>query len=48
MPERESGEVEQCVALGRLGPVDDARDLVTVDEDMVDNSIASTSTSVRV
>src|SRR5215469_841200 len=31
--ERKDGDVEECVALGRLGPVDDAGDLVTVDED---------------
>ena len=34
--EREGGEVEESVALGRLGPVDDAGDLVTSDEDVVD------------
>ena len=34
--ERESGEVDERVALGRLGPVDDPGDLVTGDEDMVD------------
>ena len=38
--EREGGEVEQRVALGRLGPVDDAGDLVTVDEDVVDLQVA--------
>jgi hypothetical protein len=34
--EREDGDVEERVALGRLGPVDDAGDLVIVDEDGVD------------
>src|SRR5215471_21286952 len=34
--EREDGDVEERVALGRLGPVDDTGDLVTVDEDVVD------------
>ncbi len=38
--EREAGEVEQRVALARLGPVDDAGDLVTVDEDVVDLQVA--------
>ena len=38
--EREGGEVEQRVALGRLGPVDDAGDLVTVDEDVGDLQVA--------
>src|SRR5580698_3516331 len=36
VPEREDGDVEERVAPGRLGPVDDAGDLVTVDEDVVD------------
>jgi hypothetical protein len=34
--EGEDGEVEQAVALTRLGPVDDAGELVTVDEDVGD------------
>ena len=34
--EGESGEVEQRVALGGFGPVDDTGDLVTVDEDVID------------
>jgi hypothetical protein len=34
--EREDGEVEERVALGRLGPIDHAGDLVTTDEDVVD------------
>ena len=38
--EREGGEVEERVALGRLGPVDDAGDLVTGDEDVVDLQVA--------
>ena len=38
--EREDGEVEQRVALGRLGPVEDTGDLVTVDEHMVDLEVA--------
>ena len=38
--EREGGEVEERVALGPLGPVDDARDLVTGDEDVVDLQVA--------
>ena len=33
--EREAGEVVQGVALGRFGPVDDAGDLVSVDEDVL-------------
>ena len=32
--ERQGGEVEQGITLARLGPVDDARDLVAVDEDV--------------
>ncbi len=40
MSERQDGEVEQGVALGRLGPVEDAGDLVTVDEDVVDLQVA--------
>ena len=32
--EREGGEVEQRVALGGLGPVDDAGDLAIFDEDV--------------
>ena len=39
--EREDGDVEERVARGRLGPVDDAGDLVTVDEDVVDAWAAS-------
>src|SRR2546430_9105223 len=38
--EREGGEVEERVALGRLRPVDDAGDLVTGDEDVVDLQVA--------
>ena len=38
--EREGGEVEQRVALGRLGPVDDAGDLVTLNEDVGDLQVA--------
>ena len=38
--EREDGEVEQRVASGRLGPVENASDLVAVDEDVVDLQIA--------
>ena len=38
--EREDGEVEQCVALTRLGLVDDAGDLVTIDEDVSDLQVA--------
>src|SRR5882757_4942637 len=38
--EREDGDVEERVALGRLGPVDDTGDLVTVDEDVVDLQVA--------
>src|ERR1700733_2642446 len=38
--ERESGEVKERVALGRLGPVDHAGDLVTGDEDVVDLQVA--------
>src|SRR5215472_18604573 len=40
VPQREAGQVEQRVALGRLGPVDDTGDLVTVDEDVVDLQVA--------
>src|SRR6266581_8699992 len=40
MSEREDGDVEERVALGRLGPVDDTGDLVTVDEDVVDLQVA--------
>jgi hypothetical protein len=40
VPEREDGDVEERVAPGRLGPVDDAGDLVTVDEDVVDLQVA--------
>lgn len=39
VPEREGGEVEERIALGRLGPVDDAGDLVTRHEDVVDLQI---------
>src|SRR5215467_15742508 len=38
--EREGGEVEERVAGGRFGPVDDAGDLVTVDEDVVDLQVS--------
>src|SRR6266536_4956029 len=38
--ERQGGEVEERVALGRLGPVDDAGDLITGDEDVVDLQVA--------
>ena len=38
--EREDGEVKERVALGRLGPVDHAGDLVTGDEDVVDLQVA--------
>src|SRR5258706_9859589 len=34
--EREGGEIEQRVALGYLGPVEHAGDLVTGDKDVVD------------
>src|SRR5258708_25171268 len=40
MSEREDGDVEERVALGRLGPVDDTGDLVTVHEDVVDLQVA--------
>ena len=40
VPERESGEVEERVALRRLGPVDDAGDLIAGDEDVVDLQVA--------
>src|ERR1700683_931420 len=40
VPEREDGEVKERVALGRLGPVDHAGDLVTGDEDVVDLQVA--------
>src|SRR5215831_3622146 len=40
VPEREDGDVEERVALGRLGPVDNAGDLVTIDEDVVDLQVA--------
>jgi hypothetical protein len=40
VPEREDGDVEERVALGRLGPVDDAGDLVTVDKDVVGLQVA--------
>src|SRR5215469_12467841 len=40
VPEREDGDVEERVTLGCLGPVDDAGDLVTVDEDVVDLQVA--------
>lgn len=38
--QRQGGKVEERVALGRLGPVDDAGDLVTVDEDVADLQVA--------
>ena len=38
--ERESGQVEQPVTLARLGPVEDAADLVTIDEDVGDLQVA--------
>src|SRR4051794_567446 len=40
VPEREGGEVEQRIAPPALWPVDDAGDLVTGDEDVVDLQIA--------
>src|SRR5882724_8424891 len=40
MSEREDGDVEERVAMGRLGTVDDTGDLVTVDEDVVDLQVA--------
>ena len=38
--EREGGEVEQRIALGRLGPVEHTGDLVALDEDVVDLQVA--------
>src|SRR5439155_1884871 len=38
--EREGGEVVQPVTLTRLGPVDDAGDFVTVDEDVGDLEVS--------
>jgi hypothetical protein len=40
MSEREDGEVEERVTLARFGPVDDAGDVVTGDEDVVDLQVA--------
>ena len=40
MAERKGGEVEERVALGRPGLVDDTGDLVTGDEDVVDLQVA--------
>ena len=40
MCQREGGEVEQRVALGRLGPVEDAGNVVAVDEDVCDLKVA--------
>src|SRR5690606_26082021 len=37
---RQGGEVEERVSPGRLGPVDDAGDLVTGDEDVIDLQVA--------
>jgi hypothetical protein len=36
VPERQGGEVVQGVTLARLGPVDHAGDLLTVDEHVVE------------
>src|SRR5215469_17992867 len=38
--ECQDGDIEERIALGRLGPVDDTCDLVTVDEDVVDLQVA--------
>ena len=40
MSERQGGEVEQGITLARLGPVDDAGDLVAVDEHVRDLQVA--------
>jgi hypothetical protein len=38
--ERQRGDVEQRVTLAGIGPVDDASDLVTLDEDLLDVQFA--------
>jgi RNA polymerase sigma-70 factor (ECF subfamily) len=40
VPHREDGEVPQRVALAAFGPIEDAGDLVTVDEDVADLQVA--------
>ncbi|HEY2507602.1 MAG TPA: hypothetical protein VGI58_13895 [Streptosporangiaceae bacterium] len=43
MSERQDGEVVQSVARAGLGSVEDAGDLVTVDEDVADGSLSRPS-----